>query len=148
MRRSGEILADNYTAEGTKELIPSRTHRTVAAIIVIGLIGQTLRNGIVDLLVVLLGGNEGACGGRLAVQVKVGTSTASGCESKSPDRARATTLLASLRGITAASRRAEALRGQGKTSRAYGRAERGGCWGGAQEGASSRASSGRHCDEI
>jgi hypothetical protein len=55
-----------------------KTYWSIAAIVIVGLIGKTASNGIVHLLVVLLARNKGLGGNRVAaVQVEVCTGTTS-----------------------------------------------------------------------
>jgi hypothetical protein len=62
------------------------TYGTIAAVIIVGIVGQTGSDSVVHLLVVGLGRDEGLLGGGggVAVQVEV-RSTTEGTETKSPD---------------------------------------------------------------
>jgi hypothetical protein len=60
--------------------IASITYRSVAAIIVVGLVGETIGNGVVHLLVVLVGRDEGlgAHASIFALKVEVCTASTGG----------------------------------------------------------------------
>lgn len=125
------------------------TYGSIAAIVIVGLVGETVSNGIVHLLVVLLGGDKvlGADGGITTLQVEVGANTTSGGNT-SPQEAVRGLGLTSLRGIAAARGSTEALRGEGKASTASSRSEGRGSGGRAKEGPGSRSSSGCHCERM
>lgn len=62
------------------------TYGTIAAIIIVGLVGQTGSDSVVHLLVVGLGGDEGPLGGGVAAQVEVrSTCGTKGTDTKGPD---------------------------------------------------------------
>lgn len=127
----------------------SNKDRAIAAIVVIGLLSQKSRNLVVDLLVVLLGGNEGAAGlgGDVsAVEVEVGANTTGGSETNTPDQGVGRLARAGLRGISPARRGTEGLGRQGKAGVASNGSEGGGGGGRAGKGPGEGACSRGHCD--
>lgn len=101
------------------------TYRSIAAIIVIRVI-QTAGDLVVDFLVILLGGNEGALSrGICAVQIEIGTST-TGSEETQEDGSVAGLGGASFRGIATTRGGTEGLGREGETGRTSGRSEGGG----------------------
>jgi hypothetical protein len=108
------------------------TYGTIAAVIIVGLVLETESDGVVHLLVVGLGGDEGALGGG-TVQVEVCTTSTEGSDTESPDASGGGRLLrASVRGISTTGRGTEALR-KGEAGAASSGTERGGRRGRAKE---------------
>lgn len=62
----------------------AQTYGTIAAVIIIGLVSQTLSDSVVHFLVIGLSWNKGALGGG-TVQVEVHTTGTEGTETGSPD---------------------------------------------------------------
>jgi hypothetical protein len=68
-----------------EESLSDCTYRAIAAVVIVGLIRQTVSDSVVHLLVIGLGGDEGPLGGGLAVQVEVCSPSTKGTETKSPE---------------------------------------------------------------
>jgi uncharacterized membrane protein YgcG len=107
--------------------IASITYRSVAAIVVVGLVGETISNGIVHLLIVLLGRDEGLGAHASISSLKVEVCTASTGGSKtSPQEGVGRLSGVSLGGVSAAGGSAEALRREGEAGAADSRSDGGG----------------------
>lgn len=110
-------MEDHISSNSLRDL-SLKAYRSIAAVIIVSLIGEATSNLVVHLLVVLLGGDEvlGA-DGITALQVEVCTSTTGNSET-SPEESVAGLGLTSLGSVTATSRSTEGLGRKSETSAA------------------------------
>ena len=112
------------------------TYRSIAAVIIIRLIGKTTSNLIIHSLVVLLRRDKvlGSCRGITTLQVEVRARTGSGDTSPEQTVGRLALRRRGLGGKATTRGAPEGLRGQGITSATSGWSERRGCWGRTEDG--------------